>query len=424
MFRAFLASCCLAWTLAGCAGWRSAAQSTPAAAPIAPAPAPLVLVSLDGFHPDWLDPAATPHLARLAREGVFAPMRPSYPTLTFPNHYTLVTGLRPDRHGIVHNTMHDAELGAFAISDQDAVGDGRWWADAEPLWVTAEKAGLRTATYFWPGSEAAVHGIRPWRWKRYDGGVPTQARVDEVLAWLDAPAPARPRFVTLYFGMVDEAVHDHGPDSTQARAAIAAVDAALGRLVAGLETRGLLDAVHLVVVSDHGMAAVPPTQVLALEDMVDPAVAEWVTYGQVLGFAPRAGREAAAEAALLGTHRGYACWRREALPARWHYGTHRRVPPIVCQMEEGWGALPRARLAQRSATVRGSHGYDPALVSMRALFVARGPALRAGATLPVFDNVHVYPLLARLLGVAPVAGDWDRCVLAGALREPVTGCGH
>lgn len=404
MIRSLVLLLCLA--LAACA-------STPQH----PAPRTVVLVSLDGFRASDLGRGLAPTLDAMAREGVRAEaMRPSYPTLTFPNHYTLVTGLRPDRHGIVHNSMEDAALGAFRMSDPQAVGNAGWWG-GEPLWSTAEKAGLPTATMFWPGSEAAIGGVRPREWRRYDEAFRGEARVDAVLGWLARGPATRPRFVTLYFEHIDEASHYHGPDSAEAFAAIREVDGLLARLRSGIDAHGLRGAVDLVVVSDHGMAAVPPEQVIAVEDMASPDLADAVTAGQSVGFVPRPGREAQALSVLVGRHAHHECWPRGALPARWHFGTHPRIPPIVCQMDEGWDALTRERLAKRGDVgTRGSHGYDPASPSMGALFVADGPSFRDGVTLPAFDNVHVYPMLARLIGLQPLPGDGDPAVLAPGLR--------
>ena len=381
-------------------------------------PAPLLLVSIDGFRADYLDLGITPTLSRIAREGVRAAwMNPSYPSLTFPNHYTLVTGLRPDRHGIVHNTMADPGLGGFSLGNRDAVGDGRWWG-GEPIWVGAHKAGLRTATYFWPGSEAAVQGIRPDHWKQFDGATPYGQRVDTVLGWLSEPDSARPRVITLYFEGVDKAGHEHGPDSPQAMAALRHADAAITRLLDGLEARAILDQVNLVVVSDHGMATTVPERTVALEDMVSPQEGKVVTSGQSVGIELLSGGEAPLSQAPLVRHDHYECWRKHELPTRWRYGRHDRVPSIVCQMDEGWDAIPRDRLEQRRAAgTRGSHGYDPALPSMRALFVARGPAFRRGVKLPAFDNVDVYPLLARLLRITPAANDGDITSLLPALKD-------
>lgn len=394
-----------------------------ASTPPADAPAPVVLVSIDSFRPDYLDRGLTPNLSRLAQQGVRARwMNPSYPSLTFPNHYTLVTGLRPDHHGIVHNTMRDAALGDFSNSNEAAVRNPAWWG-GEPLWVTAEKDGLRTATLFWPGSEAPINGTWPTQWLAYDDELPMARRVDIVLGWLSRPQEQRPRLTTLYFGALDHTAHDFGPDAPQTDATIAQVDAAIGRLLDGLRKRGLRDRVNIVVVSDHGMAAVPASQALGIDTLVDPRDATYVTYGEVLGFVPRPGHEAAAEQQLLGRHPHHECWRKGELPARWHYGTHARIPPIVCQMDVGWDAETPTRLARRKpGSTRGAHGFDPADPTMRALFIAQGPAFRSGVELAPFDNVDVYPLLAKLLGIAPRPNDGDIAPLLPALKCAASHC--
>jgi len=396
---------------------------TASSAPATQARAQLLLVSIDGLRADALDWGITPNLSALATQGVRAQwMNPSYPALTFPNHYTLVTGLRPDHHGIVHNSMDDAELGGFMVSRSDAVGDGRWWG-GEPIWVGAEKAGLHAATWSWPGSEAQIDGVRPTHWQRYDGHVVPQARAMKVASWLEQRRPPI-ALAALYFDQVDKAGHEHGPQSPEYRAAIASVDAAIGQLLARLRRDGRLAHTNIVIVSDHGMATVPPAQVLAVEDMVPKDEAKVVSIGQSIGIAPLPGKEAAAEARLLGPHADYDCWRKQELPARWHYGTHPRIPPIICQMHEGWDALPVEQVADRHAgQVRGSHGFDPALPSMRAVFLARGPSFASGVTLPPFDNVDVYPLLARLLGITAAPNDGDATTLLPALRDPATPAG-
>lgn len=392
----------------------SACASTP---PVPGAPAPVLLISIDSFRPDYLDRGITSNLAQIARSGVRARwMNPSYPSLTFPNHYTLVTGLRPERHGIVHNTMRDAELGEFRNSDAKAVREPRWWG-GEPVWVTAEKAGLRTATLFWPGSEAPIGGTWPTDWMEYDDAMPMPKRVDMVLEWFARPAEQRPRLVTLYFGALDQTAHEFGPDSPETNATLAGIDAAIGRLLDGLAAQGLRDRVNIVVVSDHGMAPVAYPHARNVETLADPDDATYVSVGEVVGFVPRPGREAAAEAQLLGRHDHYQCWRKGEMPAHWHYGTHPRVPPIVCQMDVGFTAVtPEKLAARRPGMTRGSHGYDPADPSMRALFIAQGPAFRQGVEVAPFDNVDVYPLLAKLLGIEANANDGDIASLLPALK--------
>jgi predicted AlkP superfamily pyrophosphatase or phosphodiesterase len=241
------------------------------------------------------------------------------------------------------------------------------------------------------------------------------------MQWMRAPAGERPRLVVMYLGQVDEASHAHGPDSRQADSARREVDAAVARLLAGLRRAGRLPSTNIVVVSDHGFETVPAGNTLRTRDLVPEAVAEAISDGQVIGFAPLPGKAAEAERLLLGRHAHYECWRKAELPARWQYGTHPRVPAIVCQMDPGWDALwPRKydwRQQHEAGVTRGSHGYDPDLPQMRASFVASGPAFREQVTLPVFDNVDVYPLLMRLLRLPPEPNDGDIAPLLPALRD-------
>jgi predicted AlkP superfamily pyrophosphatase or phosphodiesterase len=379
-----------------------------------PAERPLtVLISVDGFRPDYLDRGVTPVLARLAAAGAQASMRPSFPTKTFPNHYTLVTGLRPDRHGVVDNNMLDPDAPGvtFSMGNAAAVTDARWWNDATPIWVTAERAGVRTGTMFWPGSEAAIQGVRPSRWAAFDQKMSADARVDQVLAWLDAPAAERLQFLTLYFDEVDTAGHNFGPDSNEVNAAATRTDVAIGRLLQGLGGRGM--AANLVIAADHGMAATAIQRRIIAEDVLPQGSARVFTYGAFATFYPNPGREAEAVAALIKRHPHMQCWRKGDTPARFHYGRHRRVPPVICLPDVGWEVVSRDR-ANRPAG--GAHGYDPRAPEMAALFIAHGPSVRPGITLPSFDNVDVYPLLARLVGVRPEPSDGRLSSTRAALR--------
>ncbi|MGX1995456.1 alkaline phosphatase family protein [Xanthomonas axonopodis pv. cassiae] len=401
---------------------RSAPTQVPTAAPktaSASTPHTLLLISIDGLRADMLDRGITPNLSQLAREGVRARwMTPSYPSLTFPNHYTLVTGLRPDHHGIVHNSMRDPTLGGFWLSKSEAVGDARWWG-GEPVWVGVENSGQHAATWSWPGSEAAIKGVRPSQWRHYQKGVRLDTRVDAVRGWLKTDGARRNRLVTLYFENVDEAGHDHGPESREYADAVRAVDAAIGQLLTGMQRDGTRARTNIIVVSDHGMAEVAPGHAISVEDIAPPRIATAITDGQVIGLQPLPGQQDAAEASVLGAHDHYDCWRKAELPARWQYGSHPRIPSIVCQMHEGWDALFPDKLAKRAQRgTRGSHGFDPALPSMRAVFLAQGPDLAQGKTLPGFDNVDVYALMTRLLGIPAAPNDGNPATLLPALRVP------
>ena len=361
-------------------------------------PDPVILISIDGFRPDYLGRGATPVMDGLVAGGAFGPMRPSFPSVTFPNHYTLVTGLHPDHHGIVGNRFTDAELGVFTMASKES----GFWDQAEPIWVSAEKAGVRTGTMFWPGSEVEIHGVRPSRWEPFDQSMSGDARVDRILSWLDLPADQRPRFETLYFDIVDSAGHRHGPDAAETRAAVTSVDASIGRLVEGLKARGLYDRTLLVLVSDHGMAATSPDRVVWIDDIIDPAALQIGYGGAVLTADPAPGREAEVQQKLVGRHPHMECWNKADVPARLVYGSNPRVARIVCLVETGWLTATRDRPVTGPG---GAHGYDNQAPEMQALFIAHGPGVIPGRRLTDLDSVDVQPFLARVLGVTAPQGD-------------------
>lgn len=373
-----------------------------------------ILVSIDGFRPDYLRQGNTPNLDALAAEGVEAPMRPSFPTLTFPNHYTLVTGLRPDRHGVVDNTMEDPRRPGvqFKISDAKQTGDRFWWDEAEPVWVAAERAGLRTGVMFWPGSDAAIGGVRPSIWVPYNANVTSPQRVRFVLDWLRRPATERPSFETLYFDVVDKRSHEQGYDSPEKVAAIREVDAAVGQLRDGLAAMGT--SANLVIVADHGMAAVPPGHELAPADVLrDASLARIVVGGPTLQIYPAPGREAAVAAQVLRPQSHARCWRKADIPVRLHYGRNPRIAPFYCLAESGWRYTTEPPLT----FAKGDHGYDNADPEMLALFIATGPAFRSGQRPGKFDNVNIYPLLRKLIGLPPIAGlDGDAARFGPVIR--------
>jgi predicted AlkP superfamily pyrophosphatase or phosphodiesterase len=389
------------------APWVTAATTQP----------PLIIISLDGYRADYLNRGHSPLLALLAADGVHAKgLRPVFPSLTYPNHYTLVTGLYPDQHGMVNNTMRDPVLGSFSPPNRAANTDGRWWDQAEPIWITAEKQGLRTASFFYPGTQAEIHGKRPSYWQLFDSSVQPDARVDQALAWLDLPADPRPAFVSLYFEQADVAAHNYGPDSLQVDEALVTIDAALGRLVEGLRQRGMFETTNLIVLSDHGMSATSAERVVLLDQFVNVDHIELVSSIVNAGINPKPGYEAEVERALLKPHAHFQCWKKNSVPKKFHYGHNARIPAIVCLTDEGWMVTTAATASKTAHAPLGEHGYDNDDPQMRALFVAHGPSFKQHLVVPVFDNLHVYALLAKLLGVTPQATEGRLSVTAGMLR--------
>jgi len=365
-----------------------------------PAGPTVVLIGLDGFHPSYLSRPPSRRLRELAQQGVQAQwMTPVFPSLTFPNFYSIATGLYPEHHGIVSNTMVDSALGSFSLRDRSSVEDPRWWG-GEPIWVTAVKQNQRAATYFWPGSEAQIKRVRPTYYKLYDSSVPDAARVWQVLQWLSLPVAQAPSLVTVYFNDVDDAGHRFGPNAPETDAAIGRVDSAVGALMDGLEQRGLTGKVNLIVVADHGMAAVAPDHVIHLEQYIDTAAVNLVDQGPIVSLSLRSG-QADEIIARLRRAPHLKVYRKAEIPAALHYRAHPRIQPIVAIADEGWIATARGG----GPGPRGMHGYPPDLPSMRALFLARGPAFAQGAVVPPFQNIHVYDLIAHILRLTPAPND-------------------
>jgi predicted AlkP superfamily pyrophosphatase or phosphodiesterase len=385
----------------------------------------VILVSFDGFRWDYLSKVPTPNLHRLVERGVHARnLIPSFPSKTFPNHYSIVTGLYPGHHGIVANNIFDPPTGrAFATAKREEVRDPMWWGGT-PIFTLVERAGRKSAPLFWPGSEAPHGGVMPTYWQRFDENRPANARIDQVLSWLDQPAALRPTFLSLYFEDADATGHANGPDSPEVRDAIMRDDAYIGRLLEGLTRRGLAERVNIVVVSDHGMTAVDDTRIIVADDYLSPDEVVIADINPTLSVFPKAGKDADVYRRLVKAHPHLKVFTREQTPATWHYRDHPRVPPILGVADEGWQVLRRATVASIAGRTmrgqRGTHGYDPQLMSMRAIFIAAGPAFRRGVTVAPFENVSIYNVLAKILRVTPASNDGDPSVARALLVNDAT----
>lgn len=377
-----------------------------------------VLVSIDGFRWDYLQLHHAPVLAKLAAEGVHATrITPCFPSKTFPNHYSLVTGLRPESHGIVANWFYDPKLKEmFAMSKKET----HWWDGGEPVWITAEKQGVRSACFFWPGSEAELQGRRPTYYKPWDKRLTSNDRVDGLLEWLGKPEAERPRLCTLYFDAVDTAGHNYGPTAPETKSAVAEVDAAIGRLLAGLERLGLRDRVNLLVVSDHGMGDCGPDRVIFFEDLMDVSKVQLESNGPNGGVRPKPGTVTPAE--LAASIRAKAppqlkVYLREEVPAEFHYGKSDRIPPVVLMCDMHWNIETKngwPLVSQRYS--RGAHGWDPRTTEMGALFIARGPAFRTRLEIGDVENIHLYNLLCATVGITPAPNEGDDRLLRQVMR--------
>jgi len=376
----------------------------------------VVLVSLDGFRWDYAKRDGATHLLALGKHGVWAPegMLPSFPSLTFPNHFTIVTGLYPQHHGLVANSFYEETKQArYAIADAKAVTDGSWYSGT-PLWSLAESQGMRTACFFWPGSEAKIAGFHPTYYLHFDDKIDDTARIQQVLAWLRLPAPDRPHFITLYYSEPDHEGHEFGPDARETKAAVLKVDGLMGKLKAGLDATGL--PIDLVVVSDHGMAKVEGGWI-TLDQFAD--LAGFETAGTLL-YGKTEEDRARVYNQLKHASSQFVVYRRKDVPADLNYSQNPRTgdPVVIATGPYALRAHAPAAGKPDPPPIPGMHGYDPRkMPDMKASFFAAGPDIVAGKTVAPFENVNLYPWLAHMLGLTAPKTDGSLNVLAGTLRD-------
>jgi predicted AlkP superfamily pyrophosphatase or phosphodiesterase len=402
-----------------CAGALSVSCAATAVLP--PERAILILVSIDGFRADYLDRFAPPNLKRLAAAGVHAEgLIPQFPSKTFPNHYTIVTGLTLAHHGIISNNMRATDIpGEFSMSNREVLADPRWWG-GEPIWNTAEQQGRKAAAMFWPGSETMINGRQASYWTPFDDDMPHSERVNRILGWLKLPEAQRPSLLTLYYSDVDSAGHSRGPDSQEVRDAVAKVDQSIGQLVDGVNKMGLADRVHYVVVSDHGMAALSPDRMIVLDNYVDVSTMDVVDWAPVLALSPNDGNVEKLYAALKDKHPALDVYRSNEVPAVYDLAGHPRLPAVIGIAKEGWFITSTREVDRWGQPDRhapgGTHGYDARLLSMHGLFIAAGPRIKSGVTVKPFKNIHVYDFMCAVLGLQPAKNDGDPGVTRDMLR--------
>ncbi len=369
----------------------------------------VVLVSIDGFGPDFRAMADTPALDELAATGIRASsLVPVYPTVTFPNHYSIATGLYPAEHGLVDNHFPAADGdGWYRMYDRSTVQDGRWYG-GEPLWVSAEKNAMLSAAFFFVGTEADIQGIRPTYWYPYDGSVPGEARVDQVLDWLALPAPGRPHLVTLYFDDVDLTAHRTGPRSQETRAAIRRVDGHLRRLLDGLERLPVAERTYVIVVSDHGQLATdraaPPYVLSEHVELDGLTIRDGTTYLGLWLNTPDPARAAAIRDRVNATWDHGRAWLRQESPSRWRVpADDRRFADVALMAEPGHAIVS---VPERIPKIKaGNHGWDPSVPAMHGIFLARGPGLPEGVSVGERHVTDVYPLVTAILRLPDARGD-------------------
>jgi predicted AlkP superfamily pyrophosphatase or phosphodiesterase len=370
----------------------------------------VLLVSLDGFRWDYSKIYKTPNLNKLAHDGVKADrMYSSFPTVTFPNHYSIATGLYPDHHGLINNSFPADDLGLFyRMGDRTAVENPSFYG-GEPVWVTAEKQGTRSASFFWVGSEAK----HPYYWKKYDESVTYGARIDTVIKWLSYPPDKRPELVTLYFDEPDATGHKCGPVSSQTGKVVEKLDSLIGVLRTKLSILPEARKINLIILSDHGMSATSAERYINIKSLVPERMIASISGGNpVYLINPVQGKKDSV-LYLLNRSKGLKAWNKSQLPPKWHYGTNPRIPEVVVVADSSWsiGTKPDG-----SSLRGGAHGYDNYNSDMFAIFYAAGPSFKKNYKFRELNNVDIYNLICKILDITPAKNDGDPEHITGMLR--------
>ncbi|SOD18260.1 ectonucleotide pyrophosphatase/phosphodiesterase [Pedobacter xixiisoli] len=376
----------------------------------------VIYISADGFRHDYSEKYQAKNLLALREKGVKAiSMKPSYPSVTFSNHYTLATGMYPSKHGIVNNSFYDPKKQQIYVkTDPSAIKDSTWYGGL-PIWVLAEQQKMLSAAFYWLGSETAVKGIRPTYWYNFNTKIPMDVRITAVKDWLQLPAEKRPHLINFYFPEVDVAGHYFGSNSKETAAAVKLIDDCIGEMVQLTKEVGL--DVNFVFVSDHGMTEADNKNTLDLPSVIDTAkfiVPNGDALIQIYAKDKKDIRPLYKQ--LKADGKDYDVYLTNKMPKRWHYSAKDnkdgRIGDIILIPK-----LPKIFNLTGKPTSIGKHGFDNDMPDMQAVFYAWGPAFKEALTIDSFENVHIYPLLAKILGLSYTHQiDGDIRVLAPILK--------
>lgn len=370
----------------------------------------VIMISADGFRYDYAKKYNTENLNRLSKEGVRADyMTPSYPSITFPNHYTLITGLYPSHHGLIDNFFYDyTRKETYKMSDDKIVSDGSWYG-GKPLWSLAEEQGLLAASLFWVSSQSDAGKTRPTYCYKYHEKFNNDTKINIVLNWLKLPEAQRPHLITMYFPEVDGSGHHYGPDAPETEKAVKSVDQSIGELVQKINALGLKN-VNFIFVSDHGMIKIDKENAMDIPELLkDKERFDYYNSQTLLRVKVKnpAQIQAVYKALKKNQNGDYKVYTADNLPSRLHYGKaddrYNRIGDILLLPK-----APKIFLEKDKKTTIGKHGYDPKIVpEMRATFMAWGPAFKQNLEIKAFDNVNVYPVVTKILGLditSPIDG--------------------
>ncbi len=364
----------------------------------------ILLISLDGFRHDYIDRGYTPTIKEFSEQGVRTMyMQSSYPSSTFPNHLSIVTGLYPMNHGIIANQFVEYDSGKdFYIKDTNSKFDSYWYK-GEAFWETCKKNNIKSASYFWPGSDLTNKERQPTYFERYNHKLDYMTRVNGVLSWFDLPKEKRPKFVTLYFDAPDTYAHWYGTDSKELNKAIGDLDSVINQLFIGLKKRNLFDNMDIIIVSDHGMTNLSKDRVIEVDKIIPENFAEIICHTAYCLIEPKKGFEDKVKELLRKNQKNYSFYDRDSIPERYHYGKNKRISKILMMTDCGWSLSYKQKWSDKYVA---AHGYDNQCKDMQGLMIAKGPDFKERYKSAGILNVDIYPLLAKILDI-PVANKID-----------------
>jgi len=373
----------------------------------------VILISFDGFRWDYVDRGITPNFDYIREHGVSAKsLRPCFPSKTFPNHISIITGMYPEHHGIISNGFRDYFTNTYySFTDSNAVKNARWYK-GEAFWETAERQGIKTASYFWPGSEVLLEYRHPSYYYKYVHLKPYRERVDGVMEWLKLPYDKRPHFITSYFDATDTYGHKYGPDSKETDFAIAQLDSILGYYFEELKKINLIDSTDIIVVSDHGMTNVSDEKTVNLEAILEGLKYKQNDNGPFMMIEPADTNLNDIYTRLKTNENHYKVYKREDVPGYFHFSDNPLISRLLIIAENGWSLETNKSIeSHKKYSSKGNHGYDNYWMDMNGIFYAVGPDFRNNYRVGTIDNIDIYPLLCKIFNILPnplIDGRLDR----------------
>nr|XP_046262008.1 glycerophosphocholine cholinephosphodiesterase ENPP6 isoform X2 [Scatophagus argus] len=336
---------------------------------------PLLVFLIDGFRYDYMDDLHTlPGFRELVNNGVKVDyMTPDFPSLSYPNYYSLMTGRHCDVHQMTGNYMWDnASKKEFLIGTNPDSRLPLWWNGSEPLWVTLQKLGKKVFMYYWPGCEVEILGVRPSFCEKYVYNPSEKNLTDSIVNALNVLSSGKAGMAAIYYEKIDVEGHHFGPDSHQVRTAVLQLDLAMQTLHSKIREKNMVNQLNILLFSDHGMTKIQwMEKVIELDKYINISdIVKMMDRGPVVSLWPKDNKYQENKARL-------PYWKNDSGETSW---------------QNGW------------------HGYDNEFLDMRGFFLATGPDFKQNVRAAPIRAVDVYNVMCWVLGVEPLPnnGSWSR----------------